>query len=184
MTKPSKILTIEMETGRSWEAWTAWLDTAGARDKAHAEIAKLAEAELAGRIESPGWWAQYITVAYEQHIGRRLPGQRSDGSFEVSTSRTFNASPEDLFSACLRHLSGAASFDGKEHADARTSITPKRSYWRSALTDSTRLTWSVEGTVSGKAKLVITHASITSAADAQWWQSYWKGYLAQFELSS
>ena len=39
------------------------------------------------------WWSQHVTVAYEQARGIREPGQRQDGSFEASVSRTVALDP-------------------------------------------------------------------------------------------
>src|SRR5699024_5538338 len=44
------------------------------------------------------WWAQTITVAYEQERGLRVPGQKKDG-FSVSASKTVDVPVERLFAA-------------------------------------------------------------------------------------
>ena len=45
-------------------------------------------AELDGRVDNPAWWAQSVTVAYEQDSGRRFPGQRPKGTFQTSVSKS------------------------------------------------------------------------------------------------
>ena len=42
------------------------------------------------------WWAQSITVRYEQARGMRLPGQQPDGTFSVAVSRSLRGEPLEL----------------------------------------------------------------------------------------
>ncbi|CAG7845099.1 hypothetical protein USB125703_01356 [Pseudoclavibacter triregionum] len=71
-------------TGRDHEAWRELLDAAGARDWTHAATARY----LVEQHGVSGWWAQGITVDYEQARKGRLPGQQADGTFAVSLTRT------------------------------------------------------------------------------------------------
>lgn len=75
-------------TGRARADWHAILDAAGAREWKHPVIAAWLQSEHG----VDGWWAQGITVAYEQAIGRRLPGQTADGTFSVSVTKTIDGS--------------------------------------------------------------------------------------------
>jgi len=84
-TRPSSTAGIEKGTGRPWEDWLAFLEKIGAAGLSHKEIAE----RIAATGDASGWWAQSITVAYEQHIGRRVAGQDNDGAFQVATARTF-----------------------------------------------------------------------------------------------
>ena len=71
-------------TGRSRGDWFALLDAAGATGWKHQAIANWLVTEQG----VDPWWAQGVTVGYEQARGIRLPGQRQDGTFEVSVTRT------------------------------------------------------------------------------------------------
>ncbi len=71
-------------TGRDRAEWFALLDQAGAATWTHKAIASW----LVGEHGVDGWWAQGITVGYEQARGIRRPGQRQDGTYEASVSRT------------------------------------------------------------------------------------------------
>ena len=77
-------------TGRGRAEWFTLLDAAGATGWGHTAIARWLVAEH----EVDGWWAQSVTVAYEQARGLRAPGQRPDGTFEASVSRAMDAPPE------------------------------------------------------------------------------------------
>lgn len=177
MTKPQNIAAIEKATNKAWDEWVSWLDDKNGRDLTHPEIVKLAYAELEGAIDKPGWWAQGVTVAYEQHIGRRIPGQRADGSFEVSISKTYDGEREEVFEKCLNLLADVTHFNEKAVENARTSITPVRSYWRCDVDGGSKLTWSVEQKAPGKVLVTVAHASLLTPEDAAEWRDFWKTYL-------
>lgn len=54
-----------------------------------------------------GWWAQGVTVGYEQAIGRRLPGQAADGTFSVSATKTLSSRREEVLDLVLGILVGS-----------------------------------------------------------------------------
>ncbi|MGR0221896.1 hypothetical protein [Agromyces sp. ZXT2-6] len=82
-------------TGRGRDEWFGILDEAGAASWTHPEIA----AWLAADQGVDRWWSQHLTVAYEQARGIRSPGQRQDGSFEASVSRTVDLDAVDALHA-------------------------------------------------------------------------------------
>ena len=63
---------IRANTGRVWDEWFALLDAWGGVERPHPEIARWLNQEHG----IPGWWAQGVTVAYEQARGLRAPRQR------------------------------------------------------------------------------------------------------------
>jgi hypothetical protein len=86
--------TLADRTGRTRGKWFELLETWGAADRPHPEIARWLNTEHG----VDGWWSQELTVAYEMAIGRRRPGQRPDG-FAVSASKTVAVPVERLFDA-------------------------------------------------------------------------------------
>jgi hypothetical protein len=75
---------VREATGHDRGEWFRLLDEAGAATWKHKDIATWLVTEH--RVDP--WWSQNVTVAYEQARGIRQPGQRQDGSFEASVSRT------------------------------------------------------------------------------------------------
>lgn len=71
-------------TGRDWGAWFAVLDERRATELGHTEIAR----QLRDDLGVDGWYAQSITVGYEQERGLRVVGQSSGGTWEASGSKT------------------------------------------------------------------------------------------------
>lgn len=85
---------ISTKTGRTWAEWVGVLDAARALEKPHREIAAFVSS-----LGTPDWWSQTVTVGYERIRGLRDKGQRRDGAYEASKSRTFNVPIEKLFNA-------------------------------------------------------------------------------------
>ena len=86
---------LKENTGCTWERWVKALDRAKAYTWPHREIAKYAQE----KYKVPGWWAQTVTVGYERIKGLRAIGQRLDGSFEASKSKTFAVPLARLYNA-------------------------------------------------------------------------------------
>lgn len=86
---------VQRGSGKTWAEWRAILDAWGATNKPHDEIARY----LVEDHGVDGWWAQGVTVGYERMIGRRAVGQRADGKFSTSASRTVPAGIEEHFVA-------------------------------------------------------------------------------------
>lgn len=76
---------IKAKTGCTWERWTHALDYVGAHAWPHRKIAEY----VREKFKVPDWWTQAVTVGYERIKGIRAIGQRRDGSFEASKSKTF-----------------------------------------------------------------------------------------------
>jgi hypothetical protein len=75
---------VRAATGRPFEEWVSLLSDVGAETWPHPRIARW----LADDQGVDGWWAQNLTVRYEQATGRRQPGQQADGTFSASSSRS------------------------------------------------------------------------------------------------
>lgn len=86
----------EKATGRSKDEWFALLDDWGAAERTHTEIASW----LSEQADVSGWWAQMLTVAYEQARGRRLPHERPDG-FRITASKTIAVPVAALYKAVI-----------------------------------------------------------------------------------
>lgn len=94
---------VREATGRTPEEWFRILGEAGAQDWDHATIARWLTEEHA----VDGWWAQSVTVSYEQARGTRKPGQQPDGTFSVGASKTVPA----LKAAALQAIIEAVGAD-------------------------------------------------------------------------
>lgn len=125
MVQPINTAAIESGTARNWREWLAFLDSIGAETLTHKEIAW----RVHETGDASGWWAQSIAVAYEQHIGRRAPGQDGDGKFAVSVTRTVAGDMDRAFERWLALMEagptspGWPSRAGRKPAAARNGAT-------------------------------------------------------------
>lgn len=86
---------IVAKTGHTWREWERVLDADNAAAMSHRDIATLVH-------EKHGvgpWWTQMLTVGYERIKGLRERGQRRDGAYEASKSKTLNVPVDVAFQA-------------------------------------------------------------------------------------
>ncbi|GAA1820709.1 DUF4287 domain-containing protein [Agromyces neolithicus] len=94
---------VREATGRGRDEWFALLDAAGATGWRHRDIAGWLVSEH--RVDP--WWSQNLTVAFEQTRGIRSPGQRQDGTYEASVTRTVALEKTEALRALAKVVSGA-----------------------------------------------------------------------------
>ena len=111
---------VRARTGRGWGEWFALLDAVSAAEWPHTRIAR----HLVTEHQVPGWWAQSITVGYEQARGLRAPGQRRGGGFGASASRTVTVPASRLFEAFADPTARAAWLPDVE-VRIRTATAPR-----------------------------------------------------------
>ncbi|HEX5797013.1 MAG TPA: hypothetical protein VFX86_01335 [Candidatus Saccharimonadales bacterium] len=175
MTKPINTESIEKATGKSWDEWLKFFDQIGAKDLTHKEIAQ--KVHEAG---TPGWWAQSVTVAYEQHIGRRVPGQRQDGKFDASASKMIDGTMDEALDVWLGAVKNKNEFDGVAvKGEARVSKTEKWRNWRCDLADGSRIVVGINQKTPDKAGLGLAQEKLESAEQAESKRAFWKEFLTR-----
>ena len=125
-----RIEPVERATSRTWDEWLRFMDRIGARDLDHKGIALKVYEELDGTVEPLGWWTQAVSVAYEQYIGRRIPGQRPDGTFQASVSRSTALGMDELMETWTAFAAGDATVRGMVVGEPCVSATDRRITWR------------------------------------------------------
>lgn len=159
-------------TGRGYEAWFALLDAWEATTRTHTEIA----AHLTGEHDVNGWWAQTVTVAYEQERGLRVPGQNKDG-FATSASKTVDVPVERLFAA-FADPDLRARWLPVEAAE-RTAKPGRR--FSADLPEGTRIAVTFQAKGEAKAMAGIEHTRIGSAERASEWKTDWRTWLGDLK---
>jgi hypothetical protein len=161
---------IKQKTGCNWVRWVTALDHHGAEHMSHGEIAKL----VSEKYKVPSWWTQAVTVGYERIKGLRARGQRRDGTFEATKSRTFNVPVATLFDAWA-DASVRKRWLNEANVKVRTATAPK----------SMRLGWS-DGTIiavgfypKGRAKssVAVQHTKLPNRDTAERLKKYWSERL-------
>jgi hypothetical protein len=175
MTRPANTEGLEKATGKNWDEWLNYLESINASELSHAEIA-----QKVYEHGSPGWWSQTITVAYEQYIGRREPGQTSNGKFQVGASKTVNGSMDEALEKWVAVVDGQKEFDGVAIArEPATSKSDKFRYWHCNLTDGSRISLSIYEKEPGKAMIGLGHENLSTKEDIERWREFWKSLLAK-----
>lgn len=139
---------VLQRTGRTREDWFALLDAAGATAWAHGPIA-------AWLVDQgvDGWWAQSLTVGYEQARGLRRPGQRPDGAFEANVTRTLPV-PTDVTLAWLTDPDRRRRWLEVE-PELRSTRAVRSLRW--GWPDGTRVTMHVHGAAGDRTRLSVQH---------------------------
>ncbi|MCO5229370.1 MAG: hypothetical protein M9934_13960 [Thermomicrobiales bacterium] len=161
---------ITNATGKGWDAWKAILDEWNAPAKSHTEIARY----LSDEHGVPDWWAQGVTVGYERMIGRREAGQRNDGSYSASTSKTIAAPMSAVHAALVDDAqrdqwlpTGSLSLRTQQVKSARFDEA------ETGLIVAFFLTAKVE-----KTAVQVQVDGLASADDADAWKAVWKTRLS------
>ncbi len=159
---------IRRNTGRGWDEWFALLDVWGAVRRPHPEIARwLVDEHAVG-----GWWAQGVTVAYEQARGLRDPGQRRGGLYEVNASKTVAVPVERLYEAFAD-----PALRGRWLPDAGLEVRtarPARSIRANWEDGSTRLLVTFTARGEAKSQVAVTHERIPDAPAADKLKAFWR----------
>ncbi len=175
MVKAANTDAIAAATGLEWSEWTRALGEMDAGNLDHNAIVACA------RQIKPisGWWAQSVAVAFEQDIGRRLPGQKSDGSFSASVSRTVPGQAADAFAQwCEFASSNAGKQEPAFAAGPKTSQTLTWYYWRAKYVDGSAVVLNMQDTNSGKTRIAVEHAKLVHPADIKARKDSWAKLLS------
>jgi hypothetical protein len=161
---------IKEKTGCTWQRWVKSLDAFGAEKMSHRDIAAMVNETW----KVDGWWSQTVTVGYERIKGLRERGQRRDGTYEASKSRTFNVPVTTLFDAWANANVRKRWLDGAE-VKVGTATAPK----------SMRLGWS-DGTIiavgfipkgQSKSSVAVQHSKLPDRETADRLKKYWSDQL-------
>jgi hypothetical protein len=172
---------VERATSRTWEEWLRFMDGIGAQELDHRAIALKVYEELDGTVEQLGWWTQAVTVAYEQHIGRRIPGQRSDGTFQTSVSRSTTLGMDELMDRWREFAAGDETVRGiVVDGDLRVGGTERRITWRAKARDGSSVIVTSEPKKNGTASIVATQIGLRTAELNEEARERWAAVIARF----
>ncbi len=168
---------IEKASGKTWQHWLGVFKEMGADKLAHKDIAS----KLYEEHGISGWWAQSLTVRYEQAIGRRAPNQESNGTFTSSASKTLDMDMDQTRQWWIDLVEKQKEFRDVPLKSSDISQTPKWRYWRGTLADETKLIITIYEKSAGKSNLGLAHEKLASKEEADEWKAYWKELLSEKE---
>ena len=161
---------IKEKTGCAWEKWVKSLDYHGAEKMSHREIAEL----VSEKYKVPSWWTQTVTVGYERIKGLRARGQRRDGTYEATKSRTFNVSIDRLFDAWAdTRIRNRWLTDAK--VKVRSATKPK--YLRLDWNGNTIIAVGFLSKGEKKSSVAVQHAKLADKETADRLKKYWSDQL-------
>lgn len=165
----SNALVVE-RTGRPWREWYLLLQSWGARDRTHTEIARWLRDEQG----VSGWWSQELTYRYELASGRRQPGQRPEG-FQISVSKTVDAPVATLYAAVVdRRRRTRWLPDVSMRQRTATAEKTARFDWDGG---ATRLVTYFEAKGNAKSTITVMHEKLPDANAAAQMKAYWRERL-------
>jgi len=159
---------LRAATGRGWQQWYEVMDAAGADGWTHNRIAAWLVAEHA--VEP--WWAQGVTIAYEQERGIRVPGQRSDGSFGVTASKAVRADQPTALDAA------AAAVAQEWGQPASRSAGNRYPSLRWSLPGGERIELMVDPTANGRTRVSLGAENLPGPELTEQWRARLKQVLA------
>ena len=156
------------------------MDQIGAKDLDHKTMAERVMGELNGQIDNPGWWAQAVAISYEQEIGRRMVGQRSDGTFEINVSRSTKMGMQELMDKWTAFASNDSEILYMIDGEPRLGGTDKRLQWRAKAIDGSKIQITSEPKKDGTAAIIATVSGIQSQDLSQQSKQKWIGLFEHF----
>jgi hypothetical protein len=162
--------TIKAKTGCTWERWVRALDYHGAKEMSHGDIAALVNK----KYKIDGWWSQSVTVGYERIKGLRARGQRRDGTYEASKSRTFDVPVATLFEAWADASVRRRWLDG-ESVKVRTATAPKS--MRLGWSDGSIIAIGFQAKGKSKSSVAVQHTKLPDKETADRLKQYWSDRL-------
>jgi len=161
---------IRAKTGCTWETWVYVLDKIGATEMSHRAVA----AHVQDKYKLDGWWAQTVTVGYERIRGLRERGQRLDGSYEATKSRTFPVPVDALYAAWSLARTRAKWLPGVA-LEVRTASANRS--MRIGWPDGTHVDlWFTDK--GEKSQVAVSHRKLASREDAETRRQFWADRLA------
>jgi uncharacterized protein YndB with AHSA1/START domain len=157
---------VEKATGKGWPEWTAILDRAGAASWKHRAIAE----HLHGPLGVPSWWTQMIAVGYERLRGLRATGQRRDGSYEVSKSKTLGVPVSAVWKAFSEKRARSRWLPDLD-LDITTATKPKS--MRIRLGDGSRLDAYFTSKSAAKCGVTLQHRALPDAKAKERMRAFW-----------
>lgn len=160
-------------TSRDRAEWFRVLDSWGAKGRGYQEIADWLVAEHG----LSRWWAQKLTVEYEEARGTRAAGVRRDGTFAVTASKTVAVPLDRLFAAFVdprlreRWLPGASLRE--------RTLQPGRSVrfdWADGRGTRVNVTFTEQG--HDKSQVGLEHERLPDAQARDEARAYWRERLA------
>jgi uncharacterized protein YndB with AHSA1/START domain len=166
---------VRKATGKSWEDWFAFLDSAKANKLGHKDIVDVLYKK---HKQVDGWWLQMITVGYEQARGLRVKHQKP-GGFEISSSKTVNVPVARLFKAF--HDPAARGRWLKDSNFVIRRATPPKSLRITWVDGATHVDVNLYPKGDSKSYVSLQHGKLPDSRAAEKQKAYWGQQLERLK---
>ena len=160
---------IRAGTGKGWDEWCDVIDAWPGHADGRTAVATWLHAET----DLNGWWAQGVTNGWERITGRRLPHQRTDGTFAAGKSKTVHVDAAELRRALLDDEGRGDLFPG---VDTTLRSRPTSKDIRLGMGTGVVL-MSIADTGDGRAKVTVSHEKLATADEVDEWKFWWAEWL-------
>jgi len=157
---------VKAKTGCTWERWVYALDRAKAHEWPHAKIAEY----IHTKYKVGDWWGQTVTVGYERIKGLRAIGQRRDGGYEASKSKTIAVPLSRLYRACSRRRDRERWMPG---LDLTVRSATRDKYMRITWPDGTPVELVFTRKGRGKSLVQVQHGRLPDQASSKRMKEFW-----------
>jgi len=165
---------VMKRTGRNWQEWYKILDGAGAKKMNHNDTVTW----IYYNNDVSGWWAQMITVNYEQAVKGRKKHEKP-GGFEISKGKTFSVPISKLYSAWEKKLI-RNKWLSKPNMKIRTA-TPKKSMRITWVDEETSLNVYFYNKGDDKSQVSVQHVKLKNHKEAERMKKYWDTNLSKLK---
>lgn len=166
---------IRERTGRGWEEWFDLLDAEGMGGRPHREIARWVAEQLG--VVPLAWSAQAVTKSYERARGGMAIGQKDDGTFTVSVSKTVSVPAEWIYAAIV---DDPARWFG-DGLRQRTTNPPRTARYDRG---KSRVALYVAPKDATKSTVTIEHSRIAGAGEADRMKAFWRDRLTEVKAAA
>jgi hypothetical protein len=161
---------VKAKTGCTWERWVYALDRHGAAEMSHREIAAI----VSEKYKVGDWWCQMVTVGYERIKGIRAKGQRRNGTYEASKSRTFDVPVATLYDSWA---DAAIRRRWLDTADVKVRGATSKKSMRLGWPDGTLVTLWFTAKGSERSSVALAHAKLPDRDTVTRLKQFWSERL-------
>lgn len=159
---------VKSATGRGWEEWFTLIDGQNGATLDHRGIVAI----VAPHLQKSEWWAQMVTVAYEQARGLRKKHEKTDG-FQVGASRVLEVSVSRIYAAFFDPTLRARWLSDPVTIKAATLDKSLRMTWK----DNTPIDVYLYAKGEDRASVAVQHGKNKDEATAAERKAFWKAAL-------
>jgi hypothetical protein len=177
MTTLASVGDIENGTGLSWDDWLEYFASVDGPNLTHKQLVFRAASHMPATVLDTRGWAESVSVAYARRLGKPIPGQRQEGTFEMTYATTVDGNMNVAFASWLEFIDDRDSFAGsslRQEPTITDSATWRR--WRVRLEDGSQITIDI-GSSRGTSVLTVTHSQLRDQADVETHRAWWKNLL-------